>query len=136
MSNKECFSFHEGHHLHHTKVDQFSQNRTLIDISHVMGSAFLVTSNGVTQFWFHHNPQRLLDALTLSENGGITATEDKKFLFVNTGIKVESFHMSQESISDCILLNDKTIKQPEVIAIVKQLHQENIKKLNERGINA
>jgi len=101
-----------------------------------MGSVFLVTSNGVTQFWFHHNPQRLLDALTLSENGGITATEDKKFLFVYTGIKVESFHMSQESISDCILLNDKTIKQPEVIAIVKQLHQENIKKLNERGINA
>jgi len=39
-------------------------------------------------------------------------------------------------MSDCILLNDKTIKQPEVIAIVKQLHAENIKKLNERGINA
>jgi hypothetical protein len=136
MSSKDCFSFHEGHHLHHTKVDLFDQNITPIDISHVMGSAFLVTSNGVTQFWFHHNPQRLLDALTLSENEGITATEDKKFLFVNTGIQVESFHMSQESISDCILLNDKSIKQPEVISIVKQLHQENIKKLNERGINA
>jgi hypothetical protein len=136
MSNKECFSFHEGHHLHHTKIDQFNQETALIDISHVIESVFLVTCNGVTEYWFHHNPRRLQDAIRLSEAQGIEATEDKRFIFVNTGSRIERFHMSQESISDCILLNDKTIKQPEVIAIVKQLHQENIKKLNERGINA
>ena len=136
MSKKECFSFHQGHHLHHTKIDQFDQTIAPIDISHVMGSAFLVTSNGVTEFRFHHNQQRLQDALSLSENEGITATEDKKFLFVDTGVTVESFHMSQDALSDCIHLHEMTIKRPEVIAIVKQLHAENVKKLKERGISA
>jgi DNA phosphorothioation-dependent restriction protein DptG len=44
--------------------------------------------------------------------------------------------MSQESLSECIHMNEKTSKRPEVFQIVKQLHEENRKKLSERGINA
>jgi len=136
MSNKECFSFHKGHHLHHTRIDQFNQETALIDISHVMESVFLVTCNGVTEYWFHHNPRRLQDAIRLSEPQGIEATEDKRFIFVNTGSRIERFHMSQESLSECIYMNEKTEKRPEVFAIVRLLHEDNIKKLKERGISA
>jgi hypothetical protein len=101
-----------------------------------MESVFLVTCNGVTEYWFHHNPRRLQEAIGLSEAQGIEATEDNRFIFVNTGSRIERFHMSQESISECIHMNEKTEKRPEVFAIVRLLHQENIKKLNERGISA
>ena len=136
MSNKECFSFHKGHHLHHTKIDMFNQDTTQIDISHVIDTAFLVTCNGVTEYWFYHDPQRLQDALILSQAQGIEATVDKLFIFINTGSQIERFHMSQESLSECIHMNEKTSKRPEVFEIVKQLHEENRKKLSERGINA
>ena len=136
MSVKECFSFHKGHHLHHTKIDQFNQARIQVDITHVADSAFLVTCNGVTEYWFHHNPRRLQDALILSEPQGIEVTEDQRFLFVNTGSRIERFHMSQERLSECIYMDEKTAKQPEVVAIVRLLHEENRSKLNERGISA
>ena len=136
MSNKECFSFHKGHHLHHTKIDMFNQDTTQIDISHVIDTAFLVSCNGVTEYWFHHNPQRLQEAIGLSEPQGIEATQDKRFIFVNTGSRIERFHMSQESLSECIHMSEKTEKRPEVFAIVRLLHEENIKKLKERGISA
>jgi len=136
MSSQNCFSFHKGHHLHYTKIEKFNQPTTQIDISHVMGSAFLVTCNGVTEYWFHHDPQRLQSALSWSVEQGIEATADKLFIFVNSGTQIERFHMSQEKLSECIHMNERTVKRPEVFAIVKQLHAENRKKLSERGINA
>jgi hypothetical protein len=114
----------------------FNQDTTQIDISHVIDTAFLVSCNGVTEYWFHHNPQRLQEAIGLSEPQGIEATQDKRFIFVNTGSRIERFHMSQESLSECIHMSEKTEKRPEVFAIVRLLHEENIKKLKERGISA
>jgi hypothetical protein len=72
----------------------------------------------------------------LSQAQGIEATVDKLFIFINTGSQIERFHMAQESLSECIHMNEKTSKRPEVFQIVKQLHAENRKKLSERGINA
>jgi hypothetical protein len=136
MSEKECFSFHKGHHLHHTKVDQFNQARMQVDITHVADSAFLVTCNGITEYWFHHNPDRLQEALSQSEPRGIEVTEDKRFLFVYTSSRIERFHMSQENLSECIHMNEKTAKHPEVASIIRQLHEENRMRLIERGISA
>ncbi|NDC49269.1 MAG: hypothetical protein EBZ61_09380 [Micrococcales bacterium] len=136
MSRDTCFSFHPGHNLHFTKIDSFNQPRNLVDISHVVDTAFLVTVNGVTDFWYHHNPDRLISALESSMPEGIEVTEDKKFLFVYTGELVERFNMAQEQFSSCIRITEKISKKPEVVAIIKSLHAENIKKLIERGISA
>jgi len=95
-----------------------------------------VTVNGVTDFWYHHNPDRLISALESSMPEGIEVTEDKKFLFVYTGELVERFNMAQEQFSSCIRITEKISKKPEVVAIIKSLHAENIKKLIERGISA
>ena len=136
MSETNCYSFHPGHHLHYKKVDTFNQPRSLVDVSHVMDTAFLVTVNGVTEYWYHHNPKKLLDALTRSHPEGIETTEDKKFLFVFTGTLIERFNMSQEPLTQCITLTGAKPIDPRVIDIVKKLHATNIKMLIERGISA
>ena len=76
MSKAVCYSFHSGHNIYHETVDSFNQPRTQVDITHVMNNAFLVTTNGVTEYWFHHMPHRLLDAPTRTIPEGIEATED------------------------------------------------------------
>jgi len=136
MSNTECFSFHPGHHIHHSKIDEFSQPRTMVAISHVMDNAFLVTLNGKTEYWFHHKPERLLNALTRSYKEGIEVTRDKKFLFVYTGEAIERFSMSQENITSCIQVTNNPKVHTRVALMIKDIHAQNIKKLIERGISA
>jgi hypothetical protein len=135
MSKAVCYSFHPGHNIYHETVDSFNQPRTLVDITHVMNNAFLVTTNGVTEYWFHHMPHRLLDALTRTIPEGIEATEDKRFIFVYTGGAIERFNMSQEKISDCFLVTERPELSTQVATIIKSIHANNIKKLIERGIS-
>jgi len=135
MSKAVCYSFHPGHNIHYETVAGFNQPRTLVDITHVMNNAFLVTTNGVTEYWFHHMPHRLLDALTRTIPEGIEATEDKRFIFVYTGGAIERFNMSQEKISDCFLVTERPELSAAVASIIKSIHANNIKKLIERGIS-
>ena len=135
MSAAECFSFHPGHHLHHSKIDDFNQPRSLVDVSHVMENAFLITLNGVTEYWFHHDPQRLLEALTKSHPEGIEVTADKKFLFISTGKLIERFNMTQEQITSCIRVNMSEAK-PSLESVVRAVHEQNKQKLIQRGISA
>ena len=135
MSAAECFSFHPGHHLHHSKVDEFNQPRIMVDVSHVMENAFLITFNGVTEYWFHHDPQRVLEALTNSNPEGIEVTADRKFLFIYTGKLIERFNMSQEQISNCIRVNMSEAK-PSLESVVRAVHEQNKQKLIQRGISA
>jgi len=135
MSKAVCYSFHPGHNIHYETVAGFNQPRTLVDITHVMNNAFLVTTNGVTQYWFHHMPHRLLDALTRTIPEGIEATEDKRFIFVYTGGAIERFNMSQEKISDCFLVTERKEISAAAASIIKSIHANNIKKLIERGIS-
>ena len=136
MSTIECYSFHPGHRLHFKKIASFNQPRNLVDISHVMDTAFLVTLNGVTNYWYHHNPQRLLDALTRSHPEGIEVTQDKQFLFIFTGTLIERFNMTQTPLKPCIRLTGDQPIHPLVADKVKKVHALNIKKLIERGISA
>ncbi len=74
MSTSPCYSFQPGHNIHHQTIEKFNQPRTLVDVSHVIDDALLVTFNGFTEFWYHHNPKWLMDALTRSMPEGIEAT--------------------------------------------------------------
>ena len=135
MSALECFSFHPGHNLHHTKIDDFKQPRMAIDISHVMNHAFLVTFKDTSEYWYHHMPHRLLEALIKSSPEGIEATEDKRFIFVYTGGEILRFNMAQESTTSCIQVSENPKVHPIIAATVKQIHAENVKKLIEMGIS-
>jgi hypothetical protein len=136
MSKAECYSFHAGHNIYHETVDSFNQPRTQVDITHVMNNAFLVTANGVTEYWFHHMPHNIIAALTRSKLEGIEATEDKKFLFVYTGGVIKRFNMSQNKISNCFLEAESKQYSTMVAAVIKSIHEDNKKKLIERGISA
>ena len=136
MSKAECYSFHAGHNIYHETVTGFNQPRTLVDITHVMNNAFLVTTNGVTEYWFHHLPHKIIAALTRSKLEGIEATEDKRFLFVYTGGAIATFNMSQDNISNCFLEAESKQYSTMVAAVIKSIHEDNKKKLNERGLSA
>jgi hypothetical protein len=135
MSEITCYSFHPGHNIHHEKIDDFNQPRMLIDISHVMSRAFLVSFNGEQEYWYHHMPHRLLEALFNSHPEGIEATQDKKFIFVYTGGLIHRFNMSQEPLTKCVQLTQNSDMHPLEAATLKQVHAHNIKKLIERGIS-
>jgi hypothetical protein len=135
MSEITCYSFHPGHNIHHEKVDDFNQPRMLIDISHVMSRAFLVSFNGEQEYWYHHMPHRLLEALFKSHPEGIEATQDKRFIFVYTGGLIHRFNMSQEPLTNCVQLTQNSDMHPLEAATLKQVHAHNIKKLIERGIS-
>jgi hypothetical protein len=135
MSELTCYSFHPGHNIHHDEVDDFKQPRMLIDISHVMSRAFLVSFNGEQEYWYHHMPHRLLEALFNSHPEGIEATQDKGFIFVYTGGLILRFNMSQDPLTSCVQLSQNSDMHPLAAATLKQVHAENIKKLIERGIS-
>ena len=135
MSEITCYSFHPGHNIHHEKIDDFNQPRMLIDISHVMSRAFLVSFNGEQEYWYHHMPHRLLEALFNSHPEGIEATQDKRFIFVYTGGLIHRFNMSQEPLTNCVQLTQNSDMHPLEAATLKQVHAHNIKKLIERGIS-
>ena len=135
MSEITCYSFHQGHNIHHEKVDDFNQPRMLIDISHVMSRAFLVSFNGEQEYWYHHMPHRLLEALFKSHPEGIEATQDKKFIFVYTGGQILRFNMSQEPLTKCIQVSKDSNLHPIIKDTIKKIHAHNIKKLIERGIS-
>jgi hypothetical protein len=136
MSTSPCYSFHPGHNIHHQTIEKFNQPRTLVDVSHVMDNAFLVTFNGFTEFWYHHNPKRLMDSLTRSMPEGIEATEDKKFLFVYTGTLIERFNMAQTEITKCIQIAGPETMHPAIASTIRKIHATNVRKLIERGISA
>ena len=92
--------------MHHNKIDGFNQPRLLVDVSHVIDNAFLITANGETGYWFHHDPKRIMTAINKSHPEGIEVTADKKFLFIYTGRLIERFNMTQEVITDCIRVED------------------------------
>ena len=135
MSKAECYSFHAGHNIYYESVASFEQPRTQVDITHVMNNAFLVTTNGVTEYWFNHMPHRLLDALTRTIPEGIEATEDKRFIFVYTGGAIATFNMSQDKISNCFLEPESKQYSTMVALVIKSIHEDNKKKLIERGIS-
>jgi hypothetical protein len=133
MSELTCYSFHPGHNIHHEEIDDFKQPRMLIDISHVMSRAFLVSFNGEQEYWYHHMPHRLLEALFKSHPEGLEATQDKKFIFVYTGGLILRFSISQEPLTKCI--QDSKV-HPWITETIKQIYKNNHKKLIERGISA
>lgn len=136
MSKAECYSFHAGHNIYHESIANFNQPRIPVDITHVMNNAFLVTANGVTEYWFHHLPHKILAALTKGTLEGIEATEDKKFLFIYTGGAVATFNMSQDKISNCFLEAESKQYSTMVAVVIKSIHEDNKKKLKERGLSA
>jgi hypothetical protein len=100
-----------------------------------MSRAFLVSFNGEQEYWYHHMPHRLLEALFKSHPEGIEATQDKKFIFVYTGGLIHRFNMSQEPLTNCVQLTQNSDMHPLEAATLKQVHAHNIKKLIERGIS-
>jgi hypothetical protein len=101
-----------------------------------MDNAFLVTFNGLTEFWYHHNPKRLMYSLTRSMPEGIEATEDKKFLFVYTGTLIERFNMAQTETTNCIQITGPETMHPAIASTIRKIHATNVRKLIERGISA
>jgi hypothetical protein len=64
--------------------------------------AFQVTVEGVTNFWFTHDPQRLLIALAGAKPENIEATKGRTWLFVKGEYGVSCFNMTTTPQTSCV----------------------------------
>ena len=65
-------------------------------------AAFEVTVEGVTNFWFTHDPQRLLIALAGARPENIEATKVRTWLFVKGDYGVNCFNMTTTPLTPCV----------------------------------
>ncbi len=107
-NNNTCYSYAEGHHFHYIAINSASQPRVPAQVR-VFGEAFQVTVEGVTSFWFTHNPQRLLIALAGAKPENIEATKGRPWLFVKGDYSTDCFNMTNEPLTPCV----RELKQPD-----------------------
>jgi hypothetical protein len=96
-----CRSYADGHHLHYIAINSASRPRVPAAVRVYGGAAFQVTVEGVTNFWFTHDPQRLLIALAGAKPQNIEATTDRNWLFVKGDYSVDCFNMTTTPLSPC-----------------------------------
>ena len=104
-----CYSYAGGHHFHYIAINRASNPRVPAQVR-VLGEAFQVTVEGVTSFWFTHNPQRLLIALAGAKPENIEATQGRTWLFVKGDYSTDCFNMTNEALTPCV----RELKQPDM----------------------
>jgi hypothetical protein len=123
MSNNNCFSFADGHNLHYIAINSASRPRVPAQIKVLGDAAFQVTVEGVTNFWFTHDPQRLLIALAGAKPENIEATKGRTWLFVKGDYGVSCFNMTTKGIVPCVSEPPK-VDLSEIRELVKQIQEE------------
>jgi hypothetical protein len=97
-----CHSYGGGHHFHYIAINSASRPRVPAAVKVFGDAAFQVTVEGVTNFWFTHDPQRLLIALAGAKPENIEATKGRTWLFVKGDYGVSCFNMTTSSITPCV----------------------------------
>ncbi len=96
-----CTNYAPGHNFHWIPLFRFSQPRIPIQAKWVSGKEFEVVVEGKTVWWFHHDPERLKEALSKAAADGVKATQGRPWIFVETGDGAYAFNCSAERIKAC-----------------------------------
>ncbi|NDC49271.1 MAG: hypothetical protein EBZ61_09390 [Micrococcales bacterium] len=96
-----CTNYAPGHNFHWIPLFRFSQPRIPIQAKWFSGNQFEVFVEGNTAMWFHHDPERLKEALSKASAAGVQATEGRPCIFVDTGDGAYAFNCSEEPIEAC-----------------------------------
>ncbi len=96
-----CSGYWPGHNFHWIPLFRYSQPRIPIQAKWVSGKEFEVIVEEKTVRWFHHDPERLKEALSKAAVDGVKATQGRPWIFVETGDGAYAFNCSAERIKAC-----------------------------------
>ena len=96
-----CDSYSPGHHFHWIPIFKHSFPRIEITASWLEDKAFEVSVGGEKQIWYHHEPERLKQALSQCLDRAVTTTKDRQWIFIWCGDGCYAFNCSLEPLEDC-----------------------------------
>jgi hypothetical protein len=80
---------------------RYSEPRIPVEAVWLEGKAFEVKVEGRKEIWYHHDPERLKDALAKCKKSDIKATQGRTWLFINHGTGAYAFNCSNQKIQAC-----------------------------------
>lgn len=96
-----CSSYAPGHHFHWIPIFRYSSRRVPIEVSWLEDKSFEVVLAGKKQIWYHHEPERLKQALSLCLEGAVMATKGRPWIFIWCGDGCYAFNCSTDPIQTC-----------------------------------
>ena len=97
----DCQGYSAGHHFHWIPIFKHTSQKEFAQVKFLEGQAFEVTTQGETQTWYHHDPERLKLALELSTYRDVMAIKDRPWIFIWCGDGCYAFNCSEEPITPC-----------------------------------
>ncbi len=97
----KCTGYWEGHNFHWIPLFRYSQPRIPISARWIEGQKFEVLVNGATVYWYHHDPERLKQALSKAKPDQVKATEGRPWIFISTGDGAYAFNCAEEPLKGC-----------------------------------
>ena len=96
-----CTSYAPGHHFHWIPIFRYSEPRIPVTVGWKEGKAFVVEVEGKTEIWYHHEPERLKEALQKADPESLRATTGRPWLFVGCGNGAFAFNCSTTELEEC-----------------------------------
>jgi hypothetical protein len=97
----KCAYFWPGHNFHWIPLLRHSEPLIPVEAAWIQGNAFEVKVEGRTEIWYHHDPERLKDALSKCRKSDVKATQGRPWLFINHGTGSYAFNCANKEIQVC-----------------------------------
>jgi hypothetical protein len=97
-----CAYFWPGHNFHWIPLLRHSEPRIPVEATWLEANAFEVKVEGRTEIWYHHDPERLKDALAKCRKSDVKATQGRPWLFINHGTGSYAFNCARAELQVCM----------------------------------
>jgi hypothetical protein len=97
----DCQSYAEGHHFHWIPVFKYTSEKEFAEVRWLDDQAFEVNTQGKTLTWYHHDAERLKEALEKCRREDVMAIKDRPWIFIWCGDGCYAFNCSEEPIETC-----------------------------------
>ena len=97
----DCQAYAAGHHFHWIPIFKYSKEKEFAEVKFLEGQAFEITTQGETHTWYHHDPERLKEALEKCRREDVMAIKGRPWIFIWCGDGCYVFNCSEEPITPC-----------------------------------
>lgn len=97
----DCQAYSAGHHFHWIPVFRYSKEKEFAEVKWLEGQSFEVKTQGTTQTWYHHDAERLKEALEKCRREDVMAIKGRPWIFIWCGDGCYAFNCSEDPITPC-----------------------------------
>lgn len=102
---KVCPSFYAGHNVHWIQAKQLRESLVSVEyqatIKLLRDNRFQINVGEDAYLWFHHDPERLIEAIVKFPEEGIRANLDERIIKVRYKDEDYLFSMSNTPLKEC-----------------------------------